>query len=72
MADYTEGSRLSVRPVCRSSVACAACRYKHHRCDGQKPACSRCIASAKECIYPLSRRRKTETKTGSIELAAYG
>lgn len=57
MADYTEGSRLSVRPVCRSSVACVACRCKHHRYHGQNPACSRCITNANECVYPLSRRR---------------
>lgn len=57
MVDITEASSPSMKPVYRSSVACAACRYKHHRCDGQKPACSRCIASVRECIYPLSRRR---------------
>lgn len=41
----------------RLSVACTACRYKHHRCDGRKPACSRCVAGAKECTYLPSRRR---------------
>ncbi|KAE8381638.1 hypothetical protein BDV26DRAFT_278635 [Aspergillus bertholletiae] len=40
----------------RASIACKPCRYKHLRCDGQKPACSRCVADRKQCIYPESRR----------------
>lgn len=41
----------------RSSLACAPCRYKHLRCDGKKPACSRCKVDKKECSYHASRRR---------------
>ena len=57
MSSSTESPRAPIRPANRSSAACAACRYKHHRCDGRRPACTRCVASAKECIYLPSRRR---------------
>lgn len=57
MSSSTESSRAKSRPANRSSAACAVCRYKHHRCDGRRPACTRCVASAKECIYLPSRRR---------------
>ncbi|KAM0718769.1 hypothetical protein Q7P37_005840 [Cladosporium fusiforme] len=40
----------------RLSIACESCRYKHFRCDGKKPVCSRCTTSGKECVYPPSRR----------------
>lgn len=57
MSNSTKSSMPPARATNRLSVACAACRYKHHRCDGRKPACSRCVASAKECTYLPSRRR---------------
>lgn len=57
MSNPTKSSMTATRVTNRLSVACAACRYKHHRCDGRKPACSRCVASAKECTYLPSRRR---------------
>jgi hypothetical protein len=41
----------------RNSLSCAQCRYKHFRCDGQKPICSRCVTDTKTCVYPPSRRR---------------
>lgn len=41
----------------RSSLACAPCRYKHLRCDGKKPVCTRCSVDKKECTYHASRRR---------------
>jgi hypothetical protein len=41
----------------RNSLSCAQCRYKHLRCDGQKPVCSRCVTDTKTCVYPPSRRR---------------
>jgi len=41
----------------RNSLSCAQCRYKHLRCDGQKPVCSRCATDTKTCVYPPSRRR---------------
>ncbi|CAG8257515.1 unnamed protein product [Penicillium salamii] len=47
----------SAKRATRNSLSCAACRYKHLRCDGQKPACSRCVADTKQCVYPASRRR---------------
>ncbi|KAJ5344327.1 uncharacterized protein N7506_002692 [Penicillium brevicompactum] len=55
MAD-TQRSTAAKRAT-RNSLSCAQCRYKHLRCDGQKPACSRCAADAKQCVYPESRRR---------------
>lgn len=57
MSHSTKPPRAQSRPANRSSAACAACRYKHHRCDGRRPACTRCVANSKECIYLPSRRR---------------
>lgn len=39
-----------------SPLACLLCRHKHLKCDGQTPACGRCIASGTECQYTPSRR----------------
>lgn len=52
-----EGQSAQPHRATRSSLACAPCRYKHLRCDGKKPACSRCIIDKKECTYHASRRR---------------
>ncbi|KAJ5978512.1 hypothetical protein N7501_001854 [Penicillium viridicatum] len=41
----------------RNSLSCAQCRYKHIRCDGRKPVCSRCATNKVQCTYPVSRRR---------------
>ncbi|KAJ5152640.1 uncharacterized protein N7482_009118 [Penicillium canariense] len=57
MSDTVEQSNQPPARATRSSLACAACRYKHLRCDGKKPACSRCVVDRKECIYHASRRR---------------
>ncbi|KAJ5378123.1 uncharacterized protein N7496_005532 [Penicillium cataractarum] len=51
----------------RSSLACAPCRYKHLRCDGKKPACSRCTVDKKECTYHASRRRGNPRQKQSQE-----
>ncbi|KAJ6025958.1 hypothetical protein N7444_013637 [Penicillium canescens] len=56
MAD-TSVRKSSTRPATRNSLSCAQCRYKHLRCDGGKPICSRCETETKQCIYPPSRRR---------------
>lgn len=49
--------KTPVKRATRNSLSCAQCRYKHLRCDGQKPACSRCVTDIKQCVYPTSRRR---------------
>ncbi|KAJ6188034.1 Major facilitator superfamily domain general substrate transporter [Penicillium mononematosum] len=41
----------------RNSLSCSQCRYKHIRCDGRKPVCSRCATNTVQCVYPVSRRR---------------
>ncbi|CAG8004414.1 unnamed protein product [Penicillium olsonii] len=53
----SETQRTVAKRATRISLSCTPCRYKHVRCDGQKPACARCVADAKECVYPASRRR---------------
>ncbi|OQE11083.1 hypothetical protein PENVUL_c003G02784 [Penicillium vulpinum] len=53
----TPSRNKAVRRGTRNSLSCAQCRYKHLRCDGRKPACSRCATNTVECVYPLSRRR---------------
>ncbi|KAJ5771106.1 uncharacterized protein N7511_003157 [Penicillium nucicola] len=56
MAD-TPGKKSATKRTTRNSLSCAQCRYKHVRCDGQKPICTRCETEAKECVYLPSRRR---------------
>ena len=56
MAD-TSGKKSSTKRAIRNSLSCTQCRYKHLRCDGRKPICTRCETEAKQCIYPPSRRR---------------
>ncbi|KAJ5773705.1 hypothetical protein N7457_008601 [Penicillium paradoxum] len=41
----------------RNSLSCTQCRYKHVRCDGHRPVCSRCATNAIQCVYAASRRR---------------
>lgn len=56
MSDTPERNKSSKRGT-RNSLSCAQCRYKHLRCDGRKPVCSRCATNTVQCVYPLSRRR---------------
>ncbi|PYI16038.1 hypothetical protein BO99DRAFT_366889 [Aspergillus violaceofuscus CBS 115571] len=42
--------------VTRSSLACLPCRSRHLKCDGKRPACSRCVEVAQPCEYTRSRR----------------
>ncbi|EEU38491.1 uncharacterized protein NECHADRAFT_55236, partial [Fusarium vanettenii 77-13-4] len=35
----------------RVSRACDYCRARKHRCDGRRPACSRCSATHQPCSY---------------------
>ncbi|OQD90050.1 hypothetical protein PENANT_c002G07469 [Penicillium antarcticum] len=56
MAD-TPGKEIPTKRASRNSLSCAQCRYKHLRCDGRRPACTRCETETKQCIYPPSRRR---------------
>ena len=50
------------RPV--APLACTYCRYKHLRCDGKSPTCSRCRADGRECQYLKSRRGYRGVKQG--------
>ena len=52
----------------RNSLSCSQCRYKHIRCDGRKPVCSRCATNAVQCVYPISRRRGNP-KSGKAPLS---
>ena len=38
------------------SPACTACRERHLKCDGDQPACSRCLNADQDCQYVRSRR----------------
>lgn len=56
MSSLPQPSATSTGRRNRLSIACQTCRYKHFRCDGQKPVCSRCSINGKQCVYPPSRR----------------
>ncbi|KAL2272844.1 hypothetical protein FJTKL_05939 [Diaporthe vaccinii] len=32
-------------------AACEGCRRRRCKCDGQRPACLRCLSSQQECVY---------------------
>lgn len=57
MASTPKNSNPGVRRATRNSLSCAPCRYKHLRCDGRKPICTRCAGEKKQCTWPPSRRR---------------
>jgi hypothetical protein len=38
----------------KSGSACASCRKKKHRCDGERPRCSGCRIRDIQCIYPVT------------------
>lgn len=52
----TADSLASKRRLTRSSLACLPCRSRHIKCDGQRPRCTRCVETSKECDYTESRR----------------
>ncbi|RKK69283.1 hypothetical protein BFJ68_g18454, partial [Fusarium oxysporum] len=47
----------------RNRTICQTCRSRKIGCDGQKPACSQCIHTGRECSYPLDFIFITETTT---------
>ncbi|CAI7617268.1 unnamed protein product [Penicillium glandicola] len=57
MSDTPPASEKIAKRGTRNSLSCAQCRYKHVRCDGRKPICSRCATNTVQCVYPQSRRR---------------
>jgi hypothetical protein len=52
----TPHRRTSIRNGIRASLACAQCRSRHLRCDGEKPTCFRCKEDSSTCNYMKSRR----------------
>jgi hypothetical protein len=36
-----------------SPQSCAACRRAKRKCSGHQPACTRCVQTDRECVYPL-------------------
>jgi hypothetical protein len=57
MESTVRNSNPGVKRATRNSLSCAPCRYKHLRCDGRKPICTRCAGEKKQCTWPPSRRR---------------
>ncbi|KAF9790916.1 hypothetical protein BJ322DRAFT_416774 [Thelephora terrestris] len=52
----TEGGVLPTIPTLTKGEACSECRRKKKRCDGARPACSRCAKSraGAGCIYEVA------------------
>lgn len=52
----TEGELLPTIPTLTKGEACSECRRKKKRCDGARPACSRCVKSrvVAGCIYEVA------------------
>ncbi|OIW28590.1 hypothetical protein CONLIGDRAFT_387874 [Coniochaeta ligniaria NRRL 30616] len=42
-------------------VACARCRQKKEKCDGERPSCGRCIAKSAECQYEVDDAKISRT-----------
>ncbi|KAL6704951.1 hypothetical protein ACN47E_007496 [Coniothyrium glycines] len=47
--------------------ACKVCRQRKTKCDGQRPECSKCIASASECVYAPTVARKIRQRYTQLQ-----
>ncbi|EEU35458.1 uncharacterized protein NECHADRAFT_86194 [Fusarium vanettenii 77-13-4] len=61
--DSDEGSYGKVRH--RVSRACNECRRRKDRCDGQRPACTPCVAGSRACSYG-GPSKKRGLRTGYV------
>ncbi|KAI8713629.1 Zn(2)-C6 fungal-type domain-containing protein [Fusarium sp. LHS14.1] len=61
--DSDEGSYGKVRH--RVSRACNECRRRKDRCDGQRPACTSCVAGSRACSYG-GPSKKRGLRTGYV------
>ncbi|KAF9649873.1 hypothetical protein BDM02DRAFT_3113128 [Thelephora ganbajun] len=52
----SEGGLLPTIPTLTKGEACSECRRKKKRCDGTRPACSRCVKSrmGAACVYEVA------------------
>ncbi|KAL1874748.1 hypothetical protein VTK73DRAFT_225 [Phialemonium thermophilum] len=41
----------------RGRAACEGCRWRKQKCDGKKPACSRCQDQNRTCVWPKAQKR---------------
>lgn len=48
--------------------ACKECRKKRAKCDGQKPACTRCSSQNVQCVYEVIVRQSKDTLRHEIDL----
>ncbi|KAL1311758.1 hypothetical protein AAFC00_001846 [Neodothiora populina] len=68
---FAVNSNANSKRRCGSKVrtGCAFCKARHLKCDEQKPACARCLASGKECpgydVFRVVQSRSTSTSSAS-------
>nr|XP_018260194.1 uncharacterized protein I303_07111 [Kwoniella dejecticola CBS 10117]OBR82352.1 hypothetical protein I303_07111 [Kwoniella dejecticola CBS 10117] len=58
-------------PPLKRGDACLYCRKRRIRCSAEKPTCSHCLKSGRECVYdsgkPVSRVKQLEEKVAQLE-----
>ncbi|KAG8931704.1 hypothetical protein FRC00_000677 [Tulasnella sp. 408] len=62
-------SRPSGVTMASRGLACARCRKRKQRCDGQQPSCSNCIGAQADCQYatlPVRPRPKPQMAAGGV------
>ncbi|TEA15169.1 Nitrogen assimilation transcription factor nit-4 [Colletotrichum sidae] len=37
----------------KGRIACGSCRKLRQKCDGQRPSCTRCVATKHDCVYEV-------------------
>ncbi|KAI8936430.1 hypothetical protein NX059_006838 [Plenodomus lindquistii] len=51
----------------RVSLACAACRTRKTKCDGERPKCSECTSRDSDCRYTETESTQTKRRHADIE-----
>ncbi|KAF1837549.1 hypothetical protein BDW02DRAFT_565835 [Decorospora gaudefroyi] len=51
----------------RVSLACAACRTRKTKCNGERPTCNECVARESHCQYTETETTQTKRKHHDLE-----
>lgn len=51
----------------RVSLACAACRMRKTKCDGERPRCCECTARESACQYTETESTQTKRRRADVE-----
>ncbi|OAL50452.1 hypothetical protein IQ07DRAFT_643717 [Pyrenochaeta sp. DS3sAY3a] len=55
----------------RVSLACAACRTRKTKCDGDRPMCGECHTRGSDCLYTETESTQQRRKHADLEILYY-